>query len=799
MAINDNERRKARQQADEIALIFKDTFFSIADEFADRMSDAFEAGTDRGFSATTVKSVERQIKDLGRSYDQLSRNQSRIIKGTLKERDIRAQILEFDKKREAVLTQMSLIADETSQEYTRLRRDLAAIEKTAEGLTQELENQIVALKRLNSQTAFFDSLAEAAKSIPGLGPLISGPFKEAQEAARLAALKTDDFITAFAAGIGTLGVSLGQTLLGPKGILITLVKVNDQVTEIGREFAISGASALKFRKELDSAAESTLVLTKELIAANFQLNNLVGIAGRFDEKLVTTFGELTTLLGLTEEEAGKLLLNTSNLNTSANDFTSALAESLVIESQLQGIAIGLKDAFQEVSNISAETALNLRRNENAIAAAVVQSRRLGLSFDVLENSADSLLDFESSIRSELEAELLTGRQLNLERARAAALTGDTVTLQRELGKNFGTLADFENQSVLARRAQAQALGMSVEELANILLKQEAVIANEEAALRLNAEQIRGARKLAEEEGITFGQALKNQAMQLSATQTLERFAGKLQQAFASLIQVIEPALNTVTKLVEKLSGNSFFATAAKSILGVGSTIAIVSSIMNFGKSIISGARGSTPANPMYTANVGGLGGDPNQLSLFPEGPVPSGKNPKGFKNSRMMGKFGKAGKYARFGRLAKFGGATALISSGINLGTNLMDDKLSTGDALMKTLDQNKFTALGAGIGALFGGIGAVPGAAIGGLLDVFANNAGFNGTYDDFIVRPGQKPMRFNKGDIVAGGTNLGGNNKGLEDKFDKLIALVEKGSVINMESRKVGTAMVLSGIKNA
>ena len=47
-------------------------------------------------------------------------------------------------------------------------------------------------------------------------------------------------------------------------------------------------------------------------------------------------------------------------------------------------------------------------------------------------SAGQLLDFESSITKELEAEMLIGRDLNLEKARSAALSND----QEALAKAF---------------------------------------------------------------------------------------------------------------------------------------------------------------------------------------------------------------------------------------------------------------------------------------------------------------------------------------------------------------------------
>ena len=55
-----------------------------------------------------------------------------------------------------------------------------------------------------------------------------------------------------------------------------------------------------------------------------------------------------------------------------------------------------------------------------------------MELEDVASAGKSLLNFEQSIEAELQAELLTGRQLNLERARLAALTGDYVTLTEEI-------------------------------------------------------------------------------------------------------------------------------------------------------------------------------------------------------------------------------------------------------------------------------------------------------------------------------------------------------------------------------
>ena len=113
------------------------------------------------------------------------------------------------------------------------------------------------------------------------------------------------------------------------------------------------------------------------------------------------------------------------------------------------------------SNLIAEFTNDGGKN---MARAVIEARKLGLSIDTTAKIANTLLDFESSIESEMEASLLIGRQLNLNRARELALTGDMAKLQAEIVKQVGSEEALQRLNVVQRRAFAAALGISVEEL-----------------------------------------------------------------------------------------------------------------------------------------------------------------------------------------------------------------------------------------------------------------------------------------------------------------------------------------------
>ena len=92
----------------------------------------------------------------------------------------------------------------------------------------------------------------------------------------------------------------------------------------------------------------------------------------------------------------------------------------------------------------------------------------------VEGISKSLLQFEDSITSEIEAELLLGKEFNFEVARSAALFGDLETVAKEVTNQIGSAAEFTNMNVIQQNALAKVFGLQREELADILVQQESL-------------------------------------------------------------------------------------------------------------------------------------------------------------------------------------------------------------------------------------------------------------------------------------------------------------------------------------
>jgi hypothetical protein len=135
--------------------------------------------------------------------------------------------------------------------------------------------------------------------------------------------------------------------------------------------------------------------------------------------------------------------------------------------------------------------------------------------------------------------------------------------------------------------------------------------------------------------------------------------------------------------------------------------------------------------------------------------------------------------------------------------------------------------AAGALIGSVVPGLGTAVGAIIGGLVgglsakvatDVvdnvqkgkleeskeIARNKGIEGylnesdNVEDFILRPGQRPIKFNKDDLLIGGTSLGGGgNDEVAMLLKELISEIRSGGDVYLDSTKVGTALTVGSYK--
>jgi hypothetical protein len=286
-------------------------------------------------------------------------------------------------------------------------------------------------------------------------------------------------------GISEVGSQLTKSLKDPLvviGFLVTQLKdaflsLDTMIGNTAKNMGISYNTAAKLNSSFVLMAGNSgnvFVTTKGINESFNQINQALGTNGVLSEEILVAQTELVKQAFYSVEAAtmlSKLSLATGKptKEIAANFLGSAKALNLV-----NNTAINEKQLLEDVSKLSKDTLATFANQPGKLAEAAYEARKLGLDLEKLKGTQDSLLNIESSIAAEFEAEVLTGKQLNLERARFFALTNDYAGLAKELGRQDITRASFAKMNVLQQESVAKAMGMSADTMGGMLMDQEAM-------------------------------------------------------------------------------------------------------------------------------------------------------------------------------------------------------------------------------------------------------------------------------------------------------------------------------------
>ena len=301
----------------------------------------------------------------------------------------------------------------------------------------------------------------------------------------------------------------------------------------------SEANILQMRMtEVANASLSAKITTEGLGQALMAVNSELGITNTTVDDNLVFFQEMHKYAGLTYEELKGVNAIT---NATGGDLKSNTGEILA-QAKIQGTRLGVslneKEVLKDISKVSAATTVSLGMSAGEIGKAVSVAKSLGLELGKVDDIAGSLLDFEQSITNELEAEMLLGKNLNLEKARTAALNNDLATVAEEIAKQAGTAAEFSKMNRIEQEALAGAVGMGREELAQMLFTQEQLVglSGDEVALRekqINELQAKG---LSQDEikAKLAKTSVEDLKKQVSVQENLAAAVSKLKEVFISI-------------------------------------------------------------------------------------------------------------------------------------------------------------------------------------------------------------------------------------------------------------------------
>jgi len=394
-----------------------------------------------------------------------------------------------------------------------------------------------------------------------------------------------------------------------KAIIDAALSFNKISVQIGKNLGYGAAQSDKVVNNIVNAARGSENLNFTLANAGEAINQLVtstGLIAEYSADTLETQIMLTKQFGLTEEEAAGIYKFSVLTGKAASQVNKEMVGAFVAARNSLKVGVPFKAVIAEAAKVSGQLAANFQNNPALITKAVVQAKALGTTLEQTKNQAESLLNFESSIENELKAELITGQQLNLERARAAALMGDQVAVMQELNNQGMTLEKFQNMNVIAQKSFAEAIGLSADQLANQLRQQ-----------KLATETGKSLAQITEEEAIEAQKRQNIQEQFNAAMLKLQDIIGGLVAGpLGMLLSILSDALSLVGKIVAGI----------QEVLGSGLTKVLLGAITGLAAGGPVGALIGGIAGAASAAMADDMIGYGARTLITPEGPIALNNN-----------------------------------------------------------------------------------------------------------------------------------------------------------------------------
>ena len=752
MALGDGKAKKEAQDLKQELAFMYDAITSLGDKLvnsfeqavdeAGNMNNAFEIA-----SKTFQRGLAADLKQSVKNTDELIDLYAKLKSDTLTQKDLAKAQEKIDSNRLRLQVKRKALGNDiTKQQQEFFVLQSAELDKQQEKVNEYTkENDL-----LQKQKGFFKILSENAGSLADkldksgtLSKILQGNILKTLTPLRLFEIAVLGIFNAF------------------KGL--------DKTTkDVAQQLGVSYHEAQGMNKEFSQIAQdsnSIFVTTQGVAKSQIELSKILGTNAMFTAEMLQTQTQLTHQLGLSAETSGEIAkLGLLTGKTSKEIASNVLGQSVAMNAA-NGTAITEKEILKEVAKLSSSIQLSMANNPIELAKAVQTAKQFGMELSAVDGIAGSLMDFESSITNELEAELLLGKNINLEKARQAALNNDLATVAEEIAKQAGSAAEFTAMNRIQQEALAKAVGLSRDDLAKSLQEREAL-----AKLGTDATTSQEAYNKLLSQGLSQEQIAaqlgdEKLADQLQANNIQERFNQSIQKAqeiFVNIASAISPFILGLAKGVEYIA---IMVDKFSTILGIVGGIYSLNLLNNAANAISAGYQAKKLVAKEYEL---GLGGQILTLMGLENAAI-------AYKVARMEGMnvlsaIGVALEQTKLG---------AIVAQGIGMVKNLgkiLIENAARMVGMATALATNSFATFGVGVAvalaAAAAGIMAVKSLTkADDLMSEGTSGSGYGGR----VLLAGKDAFALNNSDTVLAGTNLGQGGGGGTD-MSKTNKLLEK-----------------------
>ena len=436
-----------------------DAVSSLGDQLVNSFQDAVDGASELGDKVDIVgKTMQRglvaDLKQSVKNTESLIDLQSKVTRGVATQNDL-SKVQEKITLNLARLNAKKLIL---SGQLTKRQKELIVKEEQQLKLQQEALDGI---KGQNVQQQKNKSLLELSKEA---GKGLADKIDKSGTLSKILEGNLADVVTISRLGELAFLAIANAILAGSKNMAM-----------LSQETGMSADQAMALSKSLNQTAidSENVAFTGEKAHKAFKgLTEQTGLNAKFGGQTLETFSMLTGKLHMAEDAAASLTMMARLQGKETEQIVADTAETAQNIANSAGIGINLKGVLNDVASASSSIKVSLGSNPEALAEAAANAALLGTNLSGVDAIASSLLDFEQSIKNELAAEMLLGKDLNFEKARQLALNNDLVGLSEELLNNEELTSTFATGNRMQQEAAAAAIGMSRDAMADMVMKQQ---------------------------------------------------------------------------------------------------------------------------------------------------------------------------------------------------------------------------------------------------------------------------------------------------------------------------------------
>ena len=462
------------------------------------------------------------------------------------------------------------------------RQDELAVAKTS------LETMQESIKAGDEQVEFLDEYVEGwdkanlagglmlrtmkgLAKVPLVGQLLNA--KEATKAMNLSLRKGESSIKAFGKGVSAAfkGIEKSTIILAAISAAVKAIKffadlalgAQKSIVEIARNLGTTREYSRELKEDFDNIAANSGTLRingKDVAASAGQLAKALGASAPLSEELVLSTTELIKLYGVANDAAALTALMFETQGTSTEEVADNLQGISQNLAKSDGILISQKTLMEKVASAGAEFAGYMGFSAEAIANSVISTTKMGINLQQASSIAKGLLDFESSISKELEAELLTGKQFNFELARSLALQGDFAGASAEVMKQVQGITEEQRKNPLIMQSLAAATGLTVEQLNEAYIRQTYLTGevgkyHDELMKAGKEEQAALVAKMAARSA-DLGEMKKT----ITAQEAMAAAINRAKEQFSNFVNdgTLDKLVDMITRLVDKMANSYIF-------------------------------------------------------------------------------------------------------------------------------------------------------------------------------------------------------------------------------------------------